>query len=417
MSQKSRHDHRSVNRKSYLSVNISTNLILGVLLTFIFLLFLWFSPFQDLRELLYERTFTQFFVVFFTFNCLVFLSKKLIRNNNIKKSLGDKKYKTELWKIRDEVHKIKIATEDDLSKEFNDIKSNYVFLSHRYRRILKQYIKSKSFRQTSLFAESDAAYQQSVSSSSYIFPRILVWSIPLWGFVGTVIGISEAIGKFPIVLESSSDITGIKDSIGDVISSLSIAFDTTFVALLSSIILMILVTMFETWENRLLVEVEKDIEENLLQPLSNDIQSQNKNIKNSSISKEIENQLHILNRLVGTFTELLERSQKTDKELLNVLYSIKNKQYLNQLVDMIKDVLIEIIKERDKSILNSFFKSLKDNSTQLITKVDDFKDEFKSINESNQKLLRNNLSNIKEKMNSFEETEKKLKDLLTRILK
>lgn len=87
-------------------------------------------------------------------------------------------------------------------------------------------------------AESDEA----AAESSYTIIRGLIWSIPVLGFVGTVIGLSVAIGSFGSVLEGSSDLEGIKSSLGNVTAGLATAFETTLQALIAALFIQLLMT-------------------------------------------------------------------------------------------------------------------------------------------------------------------------------
>ena len=57
----------------------------------------------------------------------------------------------------------------------------------RCGRVLRAYIKSGDRTVANEFALDDSSFYQSVSETSYSLPRILVWPIPLLGFIGTVI--------------------------------------------------------------------------------------------------------------------------------------------------------------------------------------------------------------------------------------
>ena len=73
--------------------------------------------------------------------------------------------------------------------------------------------------------------------SSYSFPKVLLWAIPLTGFIGTVIGMSQAVGSFDVVLSNADNVDGLKDGLVQVTGGLGTAFDTTFLALVSSVVL------------------------------------------------------------------------------------------------------------------------------------------------------------------------------------
>lgn len=93
-------------------------------------------------------------------------------------------------------------------------------------------------------SEVDAAR----AHSGYAFMRIVIWAIPILGFLGTVIGITIAIASLnPQALEKSLDaVTG----------GLGVAFDTTALALVLSMILMFGQYVVDKKEGRLLSEVD-----------------------------------------------------------------------------------------------------------------------------------------------------------------
>lgn len=85
--------------------------------------------------------------------------------------------------------------------------------------------------------------------SSYALLRIIIWAIPILGFLGTVIGITLALAKLGIE-------ENIANSIEPTIASLSVAFDTTSLALALSMVLMFGQFFVDRFESRLLDEVD-----------------------------------------------------------------------------------------------------------------------------------------------------------------
>jgi len=101
-------------------------------------------------------------------------------------------------------------------------------------------------------ADGDAMRMQ----SSYAIVRIIVWAIPILGFLGTVIGITLAIAKLsPDALEKS---------LPTVTAGLSVAFDTTALALALSMVLMFAKFAVERFETRLLSRVDERVNDELL---------------------------------------------------------------------------------------------------------------------------------------------------------
>ena len=71
--------------------------------------------------------------------------------------------------------------------------------------------------------------------TSYSILQGLIWAIPVLGFIGTVLGLSEAIGQFGTLLQSAGELSEVKDGLQLVTSGLSTAFETTLVALVAAL--------------------------------------------------------------------------------------------------------------------------------------------------------------------------------------
>lgn len=81
--------------------------------------------------------------------------------------------------------------------------------------------------------------QSSIDSAriggSYSLVKVFLWAIPILGFIGTVLGLSQAIGSMD--LKNVSDMDKIMASIGNVTSGLGTAFDTTLLGLVLAMFL------------------------------------------------------------------------------------------------------------------------------------------------------------------------------------
>ena len=75
--------------------------------------------------------------------------------------------------------------------------------------------------------------------------RYIAWAIPSIGFIGTVRGIGEALAQAHKAVEGD---------IGGVTQALGVAFNSTFIALLLSIVLMFLVHQLQLLQERLVRE-------------------------------------------------------------------------------------------------------------------------------------------------------------------
>lgn len=100
---------------------------------------------------------------------------------------------------------------------------------------------------------SQAENDEMMSDSGYTVVRGLLWAIPVLGFIGTVLGLSQAIGSFRDVLEKSdADLGAMKAQLQVVISGLATAFETTLHALVAAVVIQMLLTALKRSEEQLL---------------------------------------------------------------------------------------------------------------------------------------------------------------------
>lgn len=97
-------------------------------------------------------------------------------------------------------------------------------------------------------AENDECHMD----SSYGILSGIIWVIPILGFIGTVVGLSGAIGGFGAVLNADSTVSSLRDSLAPVTSNLGIAFDTTFLALVLAMVVQMLMTLLRKQEEMFL---------------------------------------------------------------------------------------------------------------------------------------------------------------------
>jgi len=88
--------------------------------------------------------------------------------------------------------------------------------------------------------------------------RYIAWAIPSVGFIGTVRGIGDALGQAHRAVEG--DITGVTASLG-------VAFNSTFIALVISIVLMFFVYQLQLMQERLVLDSERYVDSWLVRRL------------------------------------------------------------------------------------------------------------------------------------------------------
>jgi biopolymer transport protein ExbB/TolQ len=88
--------------------------------------------------------------------------------------------------------------------------------------------------------------------------RYICWAIPSIGFIGTVRGIGDALGQAYRAAEGD---------IGGVTMSLGVAFNSTFVALVISIVIMFMVHQLQLFQERLVLDSQQYCDSHLMRHL------------------------------------------------------------------------------------------------------------------------------------------------------
>jgi MotA/TolQ/ExbB proton channel family len=123
-------------------------------------------------------------------------------------------------------------------------------------------------RDVGMVLESQGDSDASSVDSSYTVIRALIWTIPILGFIGTVIGLSNSIRAFTDVLNTSaSDASSIKAKLQPVVGGLATEFETTLVALMTAVVIQLLATWVFRREEIMLDEVTDYCNENVLSRL------------------------------------------------------------------------------------------------------------------------------------------------------
>lgn len=142
--------------------------------------------------------------------------------------------------------------------------------------------------------------------SSYAMVRIIIWAIPILGFLGTVIGITVAIsGLDPKALEGSLSV---------VTSGLGVAFDTTALALALSMVLMFGQFFIDKAETKLLSDVDNQAND-MLTP------------RFPRAGSEQDPQLNGVRRMAEAVISSVERTVERQAEIWNHTISVSNERW------------------------------------------------------------------------------------------
>lgn len=267
-SQSSSKSRSRANQRQELDVNLYLILAIALGITLIFYVLL--LPFRStaIGTILYDRGFTQYLDIYFASVVIALTVLKFIK---IRKELQifSKNWLSQRLSL--------LSTEESNSEAlvnlYQSLARESSLVASRCGRVVGAYIQSGDRKTATEFAIDDSSFYTSASEASYAFPRVLIWAIPLLGFIGTVVGISQAVNGFSGVLQKAEEIEQIKAGIGTVTDGLAVAFDTTLLALFVSILVMIPLVLVERYENKLLLAIDIFINDKLLPKLKDKTQS------------------------------------------------------------------------------------------------------------------------------------------------
>ena len=141
------------------------------------------------------------------------------------------------------------------------------FLVTRCVRGLEHFRVRKSAADTATMLSSQSDLDAGSVDSSYTMFHVFIWAIPILGFLGTVIGVSSAVGGFTDTLSTSSDMESLKSGLKNITGGLGTSFDTTLVALAMAMILTFPVSALQKLEGDVIGEVDEYTNEYLLRRL------------------------------------------------------------------------------------------------------------------------------------------------------
>jgi biopolymer transport protein ExbB/TolQ len=374
-------------KRQELELNLPLVILLGLALTAIIYGILLPIRKSTIAVLLYERSFTQVITVALACIVIVILVFKYIKLKQEYRALR------RIW-IADHIPLHKPDAEE--VKYFQErLAKDGTIVANRCSRIIASYIKSGDQTAATEFALDDSSFYQSSSESSYSFPRILMWAIPLMGFLGTVLGISQAVGGFSGVLKQAEDIEKIKEGITQVTIGLSVAFDTTLLSLIFSILIMIPLVLAERSESKLLLGIDIFINDKLLPRLK----SKNKELSEETINNAVKG---AIDKHFPEPQSLVEPAQSYAQQAAEALASgflaeiAKVQDVSSQVISQVAEV--RELASRDRQEFMTFFAQQQQANQEVIERIKATIEEIKVRNISLSDDVHNQAKSISQQL-------------------
>ena len=139
--------------------------------------------------------------------------------------------------------------------KIQELEKSYDFvLLKLIKKACTKFIRTKSVSETQDMISSQTKINLTNAESEQSMVNYMLWAIPSFGFIGTVLGISNALAKAAVSSENIELIT----------SLLSVAFDTTLIALLLSVVAMWFSHFIHEKESKLHADMEEYLIDNLV---------------------------------------------------------------------------------------------------------------------------------------------------------
>jgi hypothetical protein len=220
-------------------------------------------------------------------------------------------------------------------------------------------------------------------AGSYSLVKVFIWAIPILGFIGTVLGLSSAIGNFQGVMGGAKDIDALMGSLGGVTAGLGTSFDTTLLGLIYSMILSFPMSALQKSEEDSLNVIDAYCNETLL-PRLNDAGGGGSSQANGDVTgaidrlvnklmlvqKQLVSDLNSASVLVREQVENLERRANTQTELVQESF-VKTMKGLQQATSQTLESNVTAVTshvaalERALSSLNQVLVAVGENQVQV----------------------------------------------------
>jgi biopolymer transport protein ExbB/TolQ len=217
------------------------------------------------HSLIMERGPVQFLTVFgfwFTGGMLVFKSRNL---KNEKSAFGLDFIKS-FTAGREMLGTKTFIGQHHLLAENLDPAQKDLILVRRINKAIKQIRINKNPADVANVLTTVAETDGTIMDSSYVPIKFMIWALPILGFIGTIMGMTQAIGSFDMVLRGISEVgfSGVKQNLALVTNGLSVAFETTFLALVLSAVVNLFSNALQKQEEDFLSDVEEFTIDNII---------------------------------------------------------------------------------------------------------------------------------------------------------
>lgn len=171
------------------------------------------------------------------------------------------------------------------------IDSRRNFLARRVLLALGHFEARGDVQEVGMAVQSQSDIDGGRVESSYTMLHVFIWTVPILGFIGTVLGIGQAVDGFSDSLQSADELDAIKASLTSVTAGLATAFNTTLIALVMSIVIMFPANSLQKSEEDLLTSIDQYCNDHLMPRLKEDSANVQSGANSANASSELAQQM------------------------------------------------------------------------------------------------------------------------------
>ena len=247
--------------KDHANVNFLMSLLIGTGISAAFLAMM--IPFRGgIGSLFLDRGWVNYAETFLFFWGIVILAmkwrmiqhqKRAVMLDLFPKKLGREINIETVSKFIDNVYKVPLTLRDSL-------------IVNRIRKALELFESRPDNGEVTTFLGAQSDVDANRSSGSYSLVKVFLWAIPILGFIGTVQGLSVAVGSLAMGDNANPD--ALKQSINSLTGGLGVAFDTTLLGLVLSMFMSFPLAAVRKEEDETLTMIDVFCTEKLLPRLN-----------------------------------------------------------------------------------------------------------------------------------------------------
>jgi biopolymer transport protein ExbB/TolQ len=160
----------------------------------------------------------------------------------------------------DSILYLKATDVEEFSKELEGDECQVSPLLRRVQAVTRQWTIKPNLQDADLVLQQHVINDEDSVRSGYNLVRTFIWALPVLGLIGTVIGISVAVGGFAQFLGGNiEDIAEIKKNLVGVTGGLSFAFLITLQGLLTALLIMLGASALQSREEKFYATMCQDI--------------------------------------------------------------------------------------------------------------------------------------------------------------